>query len=227
MAKIKRDYQNDYPSVTTALGVLRKIGLEYWFKNNTRAFCDAAAEKGKLIGTQIHQVIENHIKGIQEKVDTEYTEEVTNALKSYLLFRKDNPDLDLEWSEVIITSNRYGYNGTLDCLAKKLAMPILLDWKTGECKKKEKPDIYDEYKYQVAAYVIGYNEDQFAKSLDFVDVKQAMIVSFAKDKVAYTTYVMDWPEIEAHFHNGFLPALTIYKHQKNMGYWNTVQKPNV
>lgn len=31
----RRDYQNDYPSVTQALDVLRKIGLEMWFKINT------------------------------------------------------------------------------------------------------------------------------------------------------------------------------------------------
>ena len=40
-------YTNKYPSVTTVLGVLRKLGLEMWFKNNTAQYCDEESRKGK------------------------------------------------------------------------------------------------------------------------------------------------------------------------------------
>ena len=57
MAKKHRDYQNDYVSVTTALGVLRKIGLEMWYRMHTAQFINEAMAKGKLVGTQSHDAI--------------------------------------------------------------------------------------------------------------------------------------------------------------------------
>jgi len=205
--KIKRNYQNNYPSVTTVLGVLRKVGLEMWFKFHTAQFCDAASNKGKLIGTQIHEAIENYILKNEVKVDTAYPEEVTNALKSFMLFRKERPEIELEWSEVMLTSEKYKYNGTMDCKASIDKIPVILDWKSGEAKKKERPDIYDEYKYQVAAYVSAYNEVHNA------DINRALIVSFAKDKVIYNTYAMGKEEIADCFEI-FLACLKIYNYQK-------------
>lgn len=204
----KRAYDNDLPSVTTILGVLRKVGLEMWFKWHTAEFCDNASNKGKKIGTQIHEAIENYILKNEVKVETEYTEEVTNALKSFMLFRKDHPEVKLEWSEMMLTSLKHGYNGTMDCKAKMGDVPIVLDWKSGEAKKKDKPEIYDEYKYQVAAYVFAYNE------VTGSDVDKAMIVSFAKDRIAYNIYTMEKEEIADCFNEAFLPALKIYNYQR-------------
>jgi hypothetical protein len=206
--KAKRRYDNDYPSVTTILGVLRKIGLELWFKFNTAKFCDDKSAKGKLIGTQIHEAIENYILKNEVKVETEHAEEVTNALKGFMQFRKDHPEFSLDWSEEMMTSKVHGYNGTMDCKATKDGKTIVMDWKTGEAKKKDVPDIYDEYKYQVAAYVKAYNE------VHGENVGLAMIVSFAKDKVAYSMYTMERSEIEDCFNKAFLPCLSIYNYQK-------------
>ena len=208
MKQPKRQYPNDYPSVTTILGVLRKIGLEMWMKYHTAQFCDAASNKGKLIGTQIHEAIENFILKNEVKVDTAYPEEVTNALKSFMLFRKERPEIVLEWSEIMLTSEQHKYNGTMDCKAKTGDIPIILDWKSGEAKKKDKPDIYDEHKAQVAAYVMAYNE------VNKTNIDKALIVSFAKDKVAYNTYPMEKEEIADCFNEVFLPALKIYNYQR-------------
>lgn len=205
--KIKRNYQNDYPSVTTVLGVLRKIGLEMWFKFHTAQFCDAASNKGKLIGTQIHEAIENYILKNEVKVDTAYPEEVTNALKSFMLFRKEHPEIELEWSEIMLTSELHKFNGTMDCRAKRLGKKLTLDWKSGECKKKDKPDIYDEYKYQTSAYATADNE------INNSGIEGALIVSFAKDKVAYNIYEMGKEEIADCFEI-FLSCLKIYNYQK-------------
>ena len=208
MAKEKRKYDNAFPSVTTILGVLRKQGLEFWFKYNTAKFCDEASEKGKLIGTQIHEAIENYILKNKVEVSTEYAEEVTNALKGFMLFRKEHPEFALEWSEEMLTSSKHGYNGTMDCRANKDGKTIVFDWKTGDAKKKDSPTIYDEHKYQVAAYVKAYNE------VHGEDIGLAMIVCFAKDKVAYSMYTMERQEIEDCFQKAFLPCLSIYNYQK-------------
>lgn len=207
MPEAKRNYQNNYPSVTTILGVLRKIGLEFWFKYNTAKFCDEKSERGKLIGTQIHEGIHSLIQTGEIRVKTEYSEEVTNALKGFVQFRKAHPEIKLVNSEIMMTSEAYKYNGTLDCIAETNGELILMDWKTGEAKKKDKPDIYDEYKYQVAAYVYAYNE------INKANIQKAIILSLAKDKVAYNEYTMQGMEIEDCFREAFLPTLKIWNYQ--------------
>lgn len=192
-------------SVTTILSVLRKIGLEYWFKANTAAFCNAESNKGKLVGRQIHEAIEQYIVEGTAKIDSEYAGEVENALQSFINFKKDYPHIKLELSEVALTSEKYGFNGTIDAPNP----PVLIDWKTGNAKDYDLPKIYDEHKYQAAAYVYLWNEahpDQL--------IEEAMIVCFAKDKVAYNVCIMDKLEIDGCFNRVFLPTLSIYNYQK-------------
>ncbi len=210
--KKHRAYENKYPSVTTILGVLRKIALEYWFKVNHISFITRESAKGKEVGTDIHNAIEHYILTGQAKIETNYPDEVTNALKSFMLFRKENSEIFLQWSEMALTSEKHRFNGTIDCIAKTdkdLVIPdLVMDWKTATCKEKEKPDIYDEYKYQVAAYVHLYNE------IHGTAIEKAIIVSIAKDKIAYNTHTMDKQEIEDCFNEVFLPALRILTYQK-------------
>lgn len=200
----KRNYTNDYPSVTIILGVLRKIGLEMWYKYNTAKFCDEKSNKGKLIGTQIHEAIQSYIETGKASVETEYDEEITNALKSFMLFRKENPNMILKKAELPLTSERHKFNGTIDCIGEG----IMFDWKTGEAKEKDKPVIYPEYLYQVAAYVYLYNEVKEAA------IDRAIIVTIAKDKIAYNIKDMNKKEIDECFNEVFLPCLSILTYQK-------------
>lgn len=204
----KRQYNNEYPSVTTILGVLRKIGLEMWFKFNTAKFCNEESKRGREAGTDIHKAIEQYILTGEASISTEYNEEVMNGLNSFILFRKENPELKLTLSEVPLTSEKYGYNGTIDAPSP----PRLFDWKGGNCKDKEKPPIYDEMKYQVASYVRLWNENNIRTPDKFIN--EAYIVVLAKDKVAYNLYKMDEQEIEDCFTQAFLPALKIYNYQR-------------
>jgi hypothetical protein len=205
----KREYENDFPSVTTILSVLRKIGLEMWYKYNTPAFCDEQSEKGKTIGTQIHEIIQNYIDGKPTELTTEYDAEIKTAVNSFLLFQTDNPKIKLQKSEIKMTS-QLGYNGTLDAVAEIDGRLLILDWKTGKCDKKGSPTIYEEYLPQVAAYVKAYNEMQGT------DIDEAMIIVFAKDKPAYTTLTLKAADIDLAFNNIFLPALKIYNAQKEI-----------
>ena len=207
----KRDYQNDFASVTQVLGVLRKIGLENWFKYNTAQFCNAKSARGKQIGTEIHQAVQDHIELKEVKVDTEYPQEVTIALKSFMLFKKEHPEFTLKRSELPLTSEKHKYNGTLDCLAEKEGNLRLIDWKTGEAKKEDKPKIYDEHRYQASAYVEAHNELHDNK------IESAFIVVLAKDKIAYTIEEITMPKIQEYFNEVFLSCLRIYNYQKKGG----------
>lgn len=193
------------PSVTTILSVLRKIGLENWFKYNTAQFCNEESAKGKLVGTQIHDAIEQYIQTGTANVDSEYADEVMNALNSFIKFRKDYPEVSLKLSEVALTSEKYGFNGTIDAPNP----PLLIDWKTGNAKDDDHPKIYDEHKYQVSAYVYLWEELNSDSPIN-----EAWIVCFAKDKVAYSVYIMEKQEIDDCFNKVFLPCLSIYNYQR-------------
>lgn len=207
----KRDYPNNYPSVTTILGVLRKVGLENWFKYKTIQFINEKSAKGKFIGTQIHQVIQDYIETGSAKIETEYQDEVSNALKSFMLFKNENPNIKLNRSEIALTSEKYKYNGTIDCTGENGGL-LIADWKTSEAKDKDKPNIYDEYLYQVSSYVHLYNEN----NPDSI-IEEAIIVSIAKDKVCYDMHIMNKQQIYECFNEVFLPCLKIYNYQKQKG----------
>lgn len=204
-----RQYDNDYPSVTQILGVLRKIALERWFQYNDGKWCNKQSAIGRKVGTQIHDAIEQYITIGEAKVESEYKDEVMNALNSFINFRKDYPDVELRLSEVPLTSERHGYNGTIDSPNP----PLLIDWKSGNCKDNDLPSIYDEHKYQVSAYVYLWEEINPNQPIE-----EAWIVCFAKDKVAYNVYIMTRQEIDDCFNKVFFPALTIYNYQKQGGF---------
>lgn len=201
----KRAYENKYPSVTVVLGILRKIGLEMWFKYNTAKFCDEKSNRGKQIGTEIHEAIQSYIETGKAEIKTEYDVEVSNALKSFMAFRKSRPEIIPQKAEIALTSEKYKFNGTIDCLAGD----TMLDWKSAECKEETEPKIYDEWKYQVAAYVYLYNE------VNNANIEKAIIVAIGKDKVGFNTYSMDKQEIDDCFNEVFLPCLKIINYQKN------------
>jgi hypothetical protein len=206
MAKKHREYDNDYPSVTQVLDVLRKIGLEMWFKNNTPQFIKEESEKAKLIGTQLHDAIQSHIELNEIKVETQYPDEIANALKSFMLFKSECSQIKLHRAEVKMTSEMIRVNGTLDCVGDD-GEPVIFDWKTGKAKDDLKPAIYDEYFYQVSAYVHIYNE------VNKTDIKKAYILSLAKDKVAYNLEALDFTALKFGF-DIFMNCLDIYNNKK-------------
>ncbi len=206
MAKRHREYNNEYPSMTQLLDQLRKIALEAWFKRNTPEFITAESKKGKEIGVQLHQAIQDHIELNEIKLETEYPEEIKNALKSFMLFKKECPQIKLMKAEIQLTSEKYGLNGTMDCLAYD-GEEVTADWKSGKCGDDIKPPIYDEYVYQLSGYTELYNE------VNNTTIKRGYIVVFAKERVAYNLREVTQQEIEGGFREVILPLLTIWKYK--------------
>jgi hypothetical protein len=195
----KRNYDNDFPSVTQVLDVLRKIGLEMWFKFNTPEEIARLTKKALTIGTQTHEAIETFIKTGELKVDTEYPDEVANALQSFVLFRKEHPEFMFQLSETPLTSVKHGFNGTIDCPNP----PFLFDWKSTEKKDKKELPIWDEWITQTSTYAALWNEMMPNK------VTTAYVVALAKDCIEYRLHKIELDEINDRFENIFLSALKI------------------
>ena len=197
----KRQYDNLYPSVTTILSLLNNYGLNEWFKRTSYKEILEESNRGKKIGGEIHKVIQDFIENGTAKIETEDALEVSNALKSFMLFKKENPEIILKRSEIEKTSASYFFNGTIDALAEVNGKTILLDWKSGKKGTKDKPPIYDSYKTQCSAYC------------HLMGLDRAIIVSVAKDDVIYDKYVMEAEEIKGEFEEVFLPLLKVWNYK--------------
>lgn len=207
MARKHRDYDNDYPSVTTVLSGLRKIALEMWFRNNTPEFINRESGKGKTIGTDIHHAIENYINTGKMEVETQYPDEVLTCLKSFVMFKKEHPEIKFNFSELKMTSLIYSYNGTMDLDAEIDGYSVVGDWKSGKCGEKDKPDVYDEFTEQLSAY------DNLNIEVRSIKASHGFIAVFAKDKVAYNLKWVSREELDGAFKNVFLPALLIWRYK--------------
>ena len=208
MAKTNhRAYDNEYPSVTQLISQLASPGLMNWFKRTPFAEINRLSSRGKEIGSDIHLAIHHFIETREAKIETQYPDEVTNALKSFMLFRKENPEIILKNAEIALTSPTHLFNGQVDCLAEKNGDPWLGDWKSQDVKDRDKPVIYDEAKIQVSAYCYLVNECQQK------NIEREIIVELAKDKISYATYEMEKEEIDGYFNEVFLPLLKIYAYR--------------
>lgn len=146
------------PGVTTIISNLgwNKQALMYWANQeglagrNHRDTSQRAADAG-TIG---HYLIECDIKG--ELADTsQYPQELVDlAETSYINFLtwKDSVQFRPVNSEVSLVSEKYGYGGTIDCIAIINDQLALFDWKTGN-------GVYDDHKIQLAAYKSLWEEN--------------------------------------------------------------------
>ena len=205
----KRNYpKNGYPSVTTVIGQLSSYGLIEWFKRTPYNEILEASKKGKEIGSQMHETIQLFIETGEAKIDTSYPEEITTALQSFMLFRKEHPEFELSRAEIEMSCDKYGINGTTDCIAKRNGKLWIVDWKSAKNGKNGFPEIYSEAKTQASAYCKMFNE------IKNENIENALIVAIAKDVISYNIYEMDKEEIEGQFNNVFLPLLKIYNYKK-------------
>ena len=209
---MKKIYDNSYPSVTGVIDVLRKKGLEFYFKANLPEWLEAESKKNLSIGSTIHSLIQSHIEKEKIEIETEYLDEVKTALKSFFLFKKDFPQIKLKKAEISLTSEKWKYNGTCDCTGTEGTELLLVDWKTSKCdvgtkKEKEVPVIYPEHMYQAAAYVVAYNEQMKT------NIERARIIAIAKDKICYNTIILLKKSMDEMFNEVFLPALRILSYQ--------------
>jgi len=166
----------EYPSVTMITGMINKPMLLVWSANCAVDYISDHLEavrdifdvhRGEEVlkdartayktvskyacdsGTQCHKAIEAYIGGKPYEEILE-TEEAINGFAAFKDWEKMN---HVEWleSEVQIVSERIGYAGRFDAIAKVNEHRYLIDFKTSK-------GIYDEMKWQLCAYRQAYNE---------------------------------------------------------------------
>ena len=60
-----------------------------WFKNNTAEYCNAESSKGIKFGSSFHELLQKLISGQETNIETNFDEELKNAVGGFVAFRKD------------------------------------------------------------------------------------------------------------------------------------------
>ena len=171
----------NYPSVTSVLGVRKKIELQQW---RDRIGDDVANwEMGRAArrGTATHNLIENYIK------NEPLTEKSVLPLG---LFKIMKPYIDqiqnIHCLETVLYSSKYKLAGQVDCIAEYNGKLSVIDFKTANKERKE--EWIDNYFLQCTAYALMY-EELFKKEIDQIVViiggEDGSIVSYVKEKKDY------------------------------------------
>ena len=153
------------------------------------------------IGELTHKYIEGAMKG--EKPKMPVNKQIRNGIKAFAKWAKENK-FKPKLVERKVYSKRFGYAGTLDSeglINNKLA---IVDIKTSN-------RIYDEMRYQVAAYQNAREEETGKK------YAERWIIRLGKEDGEFEANKLD--NYEKDF-KGFLAALVLYRRRKELKYSN-------
>ena len=167
----------EYPSVTAILNELNKPALTYWAANcavsyieqnlsevdpnnphslndlflNAKTAFKTVGKEATDIGSAVHHAIEHYVKHGKDATG-DLSESVQNGFLAFLEWESLNK---VEWleSEKTLYNLESCYAGTCDAIAKINGVKYLLDFKTSK-------SIYDEYRFQLAAYMACLDESE-------------------------------------------------------------------
>ena len=179
-------------SVTTILSnAVANIQLNSWFKKTSEKKIATTVQKAADFSTLSHEYFEKILKGVDFEVPETHRSHITNFRKWVL----DNNVKALH-TEITVTSDKYGYCGTIDCIASIGDEVCVIDWKTGN-----RYSITNGY--QLAAY------RQAAIEMGLIDDKSAMMgVQIARGTAEIKTFKYEHIEFCL---QKFLCALEIFK----------------
>ncbi len=162
---------------------------------------EEAAEKGKAAHEYAEKVANAMIVG-QELPDLPETEDpnIIAAINAFLEWLTSHRVKFLH-TEKVVYSQLYGYVGKFDAVAEVDGKLVLIDFKTSK-------SVYDDMRYQVAAYRMAYEEEH--GKLD-----GTMILHLDKETGACTAHEFT-DEDQAEDAPIFLACLAIAKRQKEL-----------
>ena len=182
--KVFEKVQRGQPITFEFLAEVRK-GAKVAHKN----FATKAAD----IGTEVHAYAEAVLNGTDlPTLSTPQARNGADAFESWLSKNK----IEVLEAEKLIFSKRFWYAGTADLYARVNGKLCVLDWKTST-------GIWPEYRFQVAAYVQGIQEELG------VSIDSYWVLRF--DKVTGKFEEKEFRQFQRDFHEGFVPCLTLYR----------------
>ena len=199
-----KDSNNDLvPSVTTVLDATGdKSGITQWRRKVGPAQADAIVQESTLIGSAVHEAIENYLLG---KSWSNFTEDrngfLAKSISSKFISSCLN-GIDEVWgleSGLILDGL---YAGTADCIGVYKGLPAIIDFKTA--KKLKRKDWIEDYFLQCSAYANAHNV-MFETSINDLVIlmvdRDLLFKEFHIKKDEFSLYTDKWKNRLIKFHN--------------------------
>ena len=199
-----KDSNNDLvPSVTTVLDATGdKSGITQWRSKVGPAQADAIVQESTLIGSAVHEAIENYLLG---KSWNNFTEDrngfLAKSISSKFISSCLN-GIDEVWgleSGLILDGL---YAGTADCIGVYKGLPAIIDFKTA--KKLKRKDWIEDYFLQCSAYANAHNV-MFETSINDLVIlmvdRDLLFKEFRIKKDEFSIYTDKWKKRLIKFHN--------------------------
>ena len=199
-----KDSNNDLvPSVTTVLDSTGdKSGITQWRRKVGPARADAIVQESTLIGSAVHEAIENYLLG---KSWSNFTEDrngfLAKSISSKFISSCLN-GIDEVWgleSGLILDGL---YAGTADCIGVYKGLPAIIDFKTA--KKLKRKDWIEDYFLQCSAYANAHNV-MFETSINDLVIlmvdRDLLFKEFHIKKDEFSLYTDKWKKRLIKFHN--------------------------
>ena len=199
-----KDSNNDLvPSVTTVLDATGdKSGITQWRRKVGPAQADAIVQESTLIGSVVHEAIENYLLG---KSWSNFTEDrngfLAKSISSKFISSCLN-GIDEVWgleSGLILDGL---YAGTADCIGVYKGLPAIIDFKTA--KKLKRKDWIEDYFLQCSAYANAHNV-MFETSINDLVIlmvdRDLLFKEFHIKKDEFSLYTDKWKKRLIKFHN--------------------------
>ena len=199
-----KDSNNDLvPSVTTVLDATGdKSGITQWRRKVGPAQADAIVQESTLIGSAVHEAIENYLLG---KSWNNFTDDrngfLAKSISSKFISSCLN-GIDEVWgleSGLILDGL---YAGTADCIGVYKGLPAIIDFKTA--KKLKRKDWIEDYFLQCSAYANAHNV-MFKTSISNLVIlmfdRDLLFKEFHIKKDEFSLYTDKWNKRLIKFHN--------------------------
>ena len=199
-----KDSNNDLvPSVTTVLDATGdKSGITQWRRKVGPAQADAIVQESTLIGSAVHEAIENYLLG---KSWSNFTDDrngfLAKSISSKFISSCLN-GIDEVWgleSGLILDGL---YAGTADCIGVYKGLPAIIDFKTA--KKLKRKDWIEDYFLQCSAYANAHNV-MFETSINDLVIlmvdRDLLFKEFHIKKDEFSLYTDKWKKRLIKFHN--------------------------
>ena len=191
------------PSVTTVLDATGdKSGIRQWRRKVGPAQADAIVQESTLIGSAVHEAIENYLLG---QSWNEFTDDRSGYLAKSISSKFISSCLDgidevwgLE-SGLILDGL---YAGTADCIGIYKGSPAIIDFKTA--KKLKRKDWIEDYFLQCSAYANAHNVMFQTTIKDLVILmvdRDLLFKEFHIKNNEFSLYTDRWKKRLIKFHN--------------------------
>lgn len=213
-------------SVTSATGMLDKSRpLLNWSAGLTQEYLLDRLQKGESIdeavicsavnqynekrdsaadtGTKIHEWIEKYLADNNQP--TPEDQEVAQGVIAFLDWI-DKHKVKFHESEKMVYSKKHDYIGRFDAIATVNGERYLVDFKSSK-------GVYNDFRYQLSAYVKAWNEQMDD------NITKRMIVKLGKDTADFEVIELPEDQLEKDF-ECFLSLLTLKKRDKELYQFN-------